>query len=138
MRALRAERVGDQMKRELSELLRTEIQDPRVPPFTGVSQVEVTSDLGHATCHVSVLGSKEEQEACLQALRKAAGFLRREIAGRMRLRVSPELHFKLDDSVREGLRMSKLIDETLAADARIREAHRPAEETEADRPEDEE
>lgn len=121
MSRMRAERVGDQMKRELSDLLQREVKDPRIPVLTGVSAVEVTSDLSHATCHISVLGTPEQQEDCLDALRNAAGFLRRELAARIRIHTSPELHFRLDDSIRIGIDMGKRIDEVLAADARQRE-----------------
>lgn len=116
----RADRVGDQMKRELSELLRTGLRDPRILPYTGVTAVEVTRDLSHATAYVSVLGDEAQQEACLAGLKQAAAFLRRELANRIRLHHSPELHFKLDRSVQEGLRMSQLIDEALAQDAKQR------------------
>lgn len=117
MSVMRADRIGDQMKRELGDILQRELKDPRIPPFTGVSEVKVTRDLSHATCYISVLGTTEQQADCLEALRKAAGYMRREIAQRIRMRITPELHFILDDSVREGLRMSKLIDEALAKDA---------------------
>lgn len=123
MSKLRAEKVGDQMKRELASLLQREVKDPRIPLMTGVSAVEVSSDLSHATCFMSVLGSEEEQKACLQALEKASGFLRSELAKRIRLRISPELHFRLDDSIRVGMEMSRKIDEVLARDAQLRAEH---------------
>lgn len=125
MRVQRADRVGDQIKRELGELIRAELKDPRIPTCTGVSQVEVTRDLSHATAYISVLGTDKEQKECIEALSRAAGFLRREISSRVRVHHSPELHFKLDDSVRVGIRMSKLIDEALASDAQLRAQSNP-------------
>lgn len=120
MSALRAERVGDQIKRELSKILQRGLKDQRVLPFTAVTAVDVTNDLSHATCYISVLGDALAQKNCLLGLQSASGYLRRQIAGLIQLRIVPELHFKPDNSVQEGLRMDKLIDATLAADAKVR------------------
>lgn len=120
MSVVRADRVGDQMMRELGDLIRASLRDPAIPLCTSVTRVEVTRDLSHANVYVSVLGELSEQEACIRALTRAAGFLRREVAGRIRIHHAPELHFHLDNSVQEGLRMSRMIDEALAQDARMR------------------
>ncbi len=106
-------RVGDEMRRLLADLIRNEVKDPRIPMLTSVTDVEMTGDLSQATVYVSVMGTEEEQEACLQALKGASGFLRREVGQKMRIRVSPELHFKLDKSITDGIKMSRLIDEAM-------------------------
>ena len=101
------------MRRLLADLIRNEVKDPRIPMLTSVTDVEMTGDLSQATVYVSVMGTEEEQEACLQALKGASGFLRREVGQKMRIRVSPELHFKLDKSITDGIKMSRLIDEAM-------------------------
>lgn len=124
MKMRRADRVGDQYQKELADLLQNELKDPRVPFLTSVTEVHMSQDMSHATAYISLLGKPEEKVACLKALEKASGFLRRELAQRVRLRISPELHFKLDESLERGAEMSRLIDETLRKDAEIRkESH---------------
>ncbi|HHX36529.1 MAG TPA: 30S ribosome-binding factor RbfA, partial [Clostridiaceae bacterium] len=83
------------------------------PPFTAITEVEMSNDLSVATCYVSVLGSDEQQEKCIQALRNAEGFLKREVTKQIRLRIAPELRFSLDRSVEEGMRMDRLIGEAM-------------------------
>ena len=106
-------RVGDEMRRLLADLIRNEVKDPRIPMMTSVTDVEMSGDLSQAVVFVSVMGNEDEQKACLTALKGAAGFLRREIGRKMRIRVSPELHFRLDTSITQGIKMSRLIDEAL-------------------------
>lgn len=106
-------RVGDEMRRLLADLIRNEVKDPRIPLLTSVTDVEVTGDLSHATVFVSVMGTDKEQSDSLAALKGASGFFRSEIARRMRIRVTPELSFKLDSSIQQGIKMSRLIDEAM-------------------------
>ena len=108
----RALRVGDEIKRVLSQVILRDMKDPRIPPFTAVTEVEMSNDLSVATCYVSVLGSDRQQE-CIAALQKAAGFLKRQIMDQIRLRIAPELRFTLDSSVEDGMRMDRLIDEVM-------------------------
>jgi ribosome-binding factor A len=117
----RARRVGDQIQRELSQLIRTELKDPRVRLVT-VTEVQVTRDLEHAKVFVSVLGS-DDAAAAVAALTHAAGHLRRLLGREMRLRVVPELQFVEDRVLVEGSRLSALISQAVAEDAR----HHPAE-----------
>jgi ribosome-binding factor A len=105
----RIDRLGDLVRAELSELLRREVRDPRVGLAT-VSRVEVTSDLRHAQVWVSALGSDEQRDATIAALDHARGYLRRELAHRLDLRVTPELHFKLDRAAEHSQRISDLLD----------------------------
>lgn len=103
------------MQRELADLIRREVKDPRVG-FVTVAGVEVSKDFAHAKVFVTILGTPEEVEKTLDALAHAAGFLRRELGQRMRLRLTPELHFAHDLSVERGHRLSALIDRAVAED----------------------
>lgn len=113
----RPARVGDEMRRLLADLIQNEVKDPRIPLLTSVTDVEMSSDLSHAVIFVSVFGSADEQAACLKALTGASGFLRREVSRKLRIRVSPELHFRLDTSIEDGNRMAKLIDDVIGRSA---------------------
>jgi ribosome-binding factor A len=104
----RQEKLGELMALELSDLLRTRVKDPRVG-FASITRVEVSGDLRHARVFVSVLGSENEQEDTIRALKHATGFLRHELASRLTLRFMPELVFKLDTSIQEGARILDLI-----------------------------
>ena len=109
----RSERVSDEMQKVLSVILRDEIRDPRLPPFISVTEVKVTRDLSHANAYISVFGDDQQKKDCLAALKSANGFIRREIVKRIKLRIAPEIHFILDDSIERGIRISKLIDQAL-------------------------
>lgn len=104
----RQEMLGELIAVELSSLLRTRLKDPRVG-FASITHVEVSGDLRHAKVFVSVMGNPEEQEGTMIGLKHAAGFLRRELAGRLVLRYMPELAFKLDMSIEQGSHVLELI-----------------------------
>lgn len=95
--AIRHQRVAEQMKKEVADIIRTDVKDGRVG-FTTITRVEVTNDLQHAKVYVSVFGSKEEKQATLTTLQKAVGFIRGEASRRLRMRVTPEMSFILDES----------------------------------------
>jgi ribosome-binding factor A len=111
----RAHRVGNQIQRELADLLKNEVKDPRVGPVT-VTGVDVTADLSHASVRFTHLAGRETAQAASDALARAAGFLRSELSRRLNLYSVPQLHFVYDDSIESGIRMSQLIDEAIAAD----------------------
>ena len=111
----RAHRVGDQIQRELADLLKNDVKDPRVGPVT-VTAVDVTADLSHATIRFTHLAGRENAEAAVSALTRTAGFLRSELSRRLNLYSVPQLHFAYDDSIESGMRMSQLIDEAIAED----------------------
>lgn len=114
----RTRRIGEQLQRELAELIRDELNDPRVGMVT-VSAVEVTRDLAHAKVFVAVLGADAQQtDETVTALKSAAGFLRKLLGQRLRLRTVPALHFHYDDSFDRGARLSQLINEAVARDGR--------------------
>lgn len=107
----RTQRIGDLLRQELSELIMHRMQDPRVHLAT-VTHVEVSADLRHATVRVSVLGDEEHRTTAVEALDHARGFLRSELARRLRnLRVVPELVFKLDRGAEHSQRISDLLEE---------------------------
>ena len=112
----RSRRIADQIQRELSEIIRLELKDPRVGMVT-ITGVEVTPDNAHAKVFFTMLGEQVQIEACARALEHAAGFLRSELAQRIRLRTVPQLHFEYDVSVERGMKLSRLIDEAVAADS---------------------
>ncbi|MCE5182891.1 MAG: 30S ribosome-binding factor RbfA [Betaproteobacteria bacterium] len=113
--SLRAGRIAEQIQRELAELIQLEIKDPRVGLVT-LTGVEVTPDYAHAKVYFTSMKSAEEALKAKAALEHAAGFLRSQLAHRMKLRVTPQLHFIHDTSVEHGVRLSQLIDEAVSAD----------------------
>lgn len=122
----RSERVAGSMRRELARLIQTEVKDPQVG-FVSVSDVEVTRDIAHATVYITVF-EPEKAEASLQALQRAAPYLRRRLGQVMHIRAVPELHFRHDPSVETGQRMDRLIDQAVAADRRGGERDSPEDE----------
>jgi ribosome-binding factor A len=108
----RQARVADQIQRELADVVRNELRDPRVGlvTFTGV---ELSRDGSHAKVFFTVLGAASAADSAREGLQRAAGFLRTQLAHRLTTRGVPELHFAYDESVERGVRLSKLIDEAV-------------------------
>ena len=115
--ASRPRRVAEQIQRELAELIQLEVKDPRVGMVT-LTGVDVTNDYAHAKVYFSLLGDQAQVDAALKGLTSAAGFLRSQVAHRMKLRVMPMLHFLHDISLEQGARLDKLIADAVAEDAR--------------------
>ncbi|GAA4347443.1 30S ribosome-binding factor RbfA [Kangiella taiwanensis] len=117
MSQARANRVADQIQRELALVFQREMKDPRLGIAT-VSAVEVSSDLQNAKVFVTFLGKDEQEQIdeALEVVRGAAGFLRSQLAKEMRMRSVPALRFFYDKSIQEGQRMSSLIDKALSED----------------------
>lgn len=105
----RSDRVGDLIRAELSDLLLREVKDPRVK-LASITEVDVTSDLRRAVVKVSALGEEEQRLETVEALRHARGFLRTELAHRLRLRVTPELIFELDRGAEHSQRISEILE----------------------------
>ena len=125
-------RLNAQVQRDLSEIIRS-LSDPEVSPMTTVTRVEITPDLKFGKVYISVIGSEEDLDETMAGIKRAAGYIRRELAHTANLRITPELTFVPDRSIAEGIRMAARIDAVLAEDA-------PAEEDapqEADKPETE-
>jgi ribosome-binding factor A len=105
------ERVNTLMQREISELILRELRDPRLDEFVSVTEVSVSPDLKYARVFVSSFGGQKKEQQILEALGSAAGFLRSELAKKVRIRRMPELHFQWDNSIEKGDRILRLIDE---------------------------
>ncbi len=113
----RKDRVSEQIRRELSELIRTELKDPRVG-MVSITDVEVTADYAHAKVFFSTLAGSERLEEVMVGLQKASGFLRRELGKRITIHTTPQLKFVFDQSLERGADLSKLIQEAVAISER--------------------
>jgi ribosome-binding factor A len=102
-------RINNEVMRELSNIIRGEIKDPRINPMTSVVSVEVTPDLKLCRAYISVLGDEESQKSTLEGLRSAEGYIRKQLASSINLRNTPEIHFIMDQSIEYGVNMSKMI-----------------------------
>ncbi|MFO1363259.1 MAG: 30S ribosome-binding factor RbfA [Burkholderiales bacterium] len=114
--AQRLRRVGGEIQRELAEILRTELKDPRVGMVT-LTGVEVSPDFAHAKVFFTSLAGVDQRDDVRAGLERAAGFLRSMLGARLRIHNIPELRFVYDDSVESGIRLTHLIDEAVATDA---------------------
>lgn len=124
-------RINMEVQRELSEIIRTEIKDPRVAgAMISIVSVEVTPDLKYCKAFISVLGSPEAAAEAMTGLKNAVGYIRRELAHRINLRNTPEIAFVLDQSIEYGVNMSRLIDK-VTKDMEASEAKRSEEASEA-------
>ena len=108
----RKDRVSEQIRREIAELVRVEVKDPRVG-MVSITDVEVTPDYAHAKVFFSTLAGSQTVDAVLEGLQKASGFLRRELGKRIRIHTTPQLHFVFDQSLARGAELSKLIQEAV-------------------------
>lgn len=104
-------RVNSEVQREMSQIIREDLKDPRIHPMTSVMAVEVTPDLKFAKIFISVLGDDAAKEKTMEGLKKSASYARHQLAKRMNLRNTPELTFVLDTSIEYGVKMSQRIDE---------------------------
>jgi ribosome-binding factor A len=113
----RSQRIAEAIREVVSTAILFEVADPRIHSVT-VLGADVSADLRHATIFVSVMGTEAEQHRAIQALNHAAGFLQSRVAARLQTRFTPVLNFKLDDSVKKSIELSRLIDEAVASDQR--------------------
>lgn len=107
----RTERVNVLLREEISAILLRQTKDPRLAHLMTITAVDVAADLSYAKVFISVLGTEEEKRGVMQGLQSAAGFLRRELSARLRLRHVPELSFRRDDSIERGSRVLQLLKE---------------------------
>jgi ribosome-binding factor A len=105
----RQKRLGELLKKEISDLILRGIKDPRIG-FVSITEVELSPDLRYAKVFISVLGSESERKATIAGFRSATGFIRREIGNRLRLKYVPELSIIYDNSIEHGSRILELID----------------------------
>ena len=109
-------RINGEVMKELSNIIRNEIKDPRIHTMTSVTGVEVAPDLKTCKAYISVLGGKTEKESTMAGLQHSVGFIRRELARTLNLRNTPEIRFILDETIEYGVTMSKLIDDVTEKD----------------------
>lgn len=102
-------RINEEIKKEISNIVRDEISDPRLTAMVSVTKVEVTSDLRYAKVFVSLFGNDESQKESLEALKSSAGFIRREVGHRINLRYTPEIILELDNSIEQGIHINTLL-----------------------------
>ena len=114
--AHRIERVNTLIRKEISELIQRQLRDPRLDSFIAVTEVSTSSDLKHAKIFISSMSGKQDEQKILGVLNSAAGFLRTELARKVRLRRIPELSFTWDDSIEHGDHILRLIDEVSQQD----------------------
>ncbi|MFZ5649558.1 MAG: 30S ribosome-binding factor RbfA [Bacillota bacterium] len=103
-------RLAEAIKKEISDLLMNDIKDPRLG-FVTITMVEVSPDLRYARVYASVLGGGDQRKATAEVLSRATGYIRSEIGRRIRLKYTPEITFKLDDSIERGTKVISLMEE---------------------------
>ena len=109
-------RINGEVQRVLAEIIRGDIKDPRISPWTSVVAVEVAPDLKNCKAWISVLGDDEARQNTLQGLKSAEGYIKRQLAGIINLRNTPDITFVADQSIEYGVNMSRRIDEVIALD----------------------
>lgn len=107
-------RINSEVMKELANMIRSDIKDPRIAPMTCVTDVEVAPDLKTCKVWISVLGGDEARRETLSGLRSAEGYMRRQLAKNLNLRNTPALTFLSDESTEYGMKMSAMIDEVIA------------------------
>lgn len=105
----RSDRVGEAIKRLVSELLQRRLKDVRITGMVSVTDVEVSGDLRHAKVFVSIFGEKEQQDQTMEGLQSAAGFVRSEVGKQLQLRYAPDIHFHHDKSIEHGAHIAALL-----------------------------
>lgn len=104
-------RINDEIKKELSEIIRSELKDPRIGVMTSVLKVDTTNDLKYCKVYISVLGDDNQKKDVMEGLKNASGFIRKQVATKINLRCTPQFKFELDNSLEYSIKISKLIDE---------------------------
>ncbi len=112
----RTDRIAEEIKKALSDVIR-ELKDPRIPLMTSVVSVDVSGDLSYAKAQISVMGDEQTKKDAIKGLKSAAGFIRREIGARVRLRVTPQLVFELSNSIEHGAYINELLHKVMKEDA---------------------
>ena len=120
-RSVKMDRINEDVYRTLSEIIRSEVKDPRVDAMTSITSVEVAKDLKTAKVYISVLGDASALEGTMEGLKSSSGFIRSRLAKECNLRNTPELRFIADSSIAYGMKMSQMIDEVIAKERREEE-----------------
>ena len=120
--SIKYNRINQEVKKEISNIIEIDLHDPRIKPMTSVVSVEVETDLKAAKVYVSVLGGEEDKRSTIEGLKSAAPFVRSRLAKTINLRNTPELDFILDESMEYAINMSKLINDVNYDAGKDREA----------------
>lgn len=104
-------RINDEIKKELAEIIRSELKDPRIAALTSVIKVDTSTDLKYCKVAISVLGDENDKKSAMEGIRHAGGFIRKLIAERVNLRNTPQFTFTLDESVEYGIKIARMINE---------------------------
>ena len=104
----RTDRINEEIRKELSQIF-SELKDPRIDIMTSVLRTETTRDLKYCKIYVSTMGGQEHRQEVEEALKSANGFIRRELAHRLNLRITPELRFIMDDTIEYSIHMAQMI-----------------------------
>ncbi len=119
----RTERVNSIIQQEISYLLREQVNDPRLTSLISITKVSTSPDLKHAKVFISTLGDKVNKNEILQGFTAASGFLRRQLANRLKLKHMPELSFHLDNSIERGAEVLRLIEQVASRDTENEDEH---------------
>lgn len=106
----RSGRINEELKREISNIIANDIKDPRVSAMVSVTHVNATKDLHYAKVSLSIFGTESQKEETLDAIKHSSGFIRKELAHRLKLRHTPELIMELDDSIEHGMHINSIIE----------------------------
>lgn len=109
MSKYRNSRINEEMRKEISNIIRNDVKDPRITAMISVTKVDVTKDLSYAKVYVSLYGDDKSKQETLQALKKSSGFIRREVGSKIRLRNTPEILIELDDTIEHGMHIDELL-----------------------------
>ena len=111
MSTQRLNRISEQMKKEISTIIMNDIKDPRVNEICSVVYVKVTPDLKYAKVYVSIFGNDKEKEDSIEGLKSASGFIRKKLGEHMKLRSLPEIHFEIDESIEQGAKINRILNQ---------------------------
>lgn len=106
----RADRIKKTLLKEISEIIQRHVKDPRISGIVSITEIELSPDYNYAKVFISVYGTEEEKEQTIEAIQESTPFIRRELGKRIRLRHTPELEFRKDDSLEKGSRITNLLD----------------------------
>ena len=109
MSSNRIERISEEVRREVSNIILNELKDPRVSKMISVTNASVTKDMRYAKIFVSIMADDEEKKSVFEGLKNSAGFIRKEIGNRINLRYTPEVIFEIDNSIEYGMKISSLL-----------------------------
>lgn len=107
----RINRINEEIRRIVSNIIQNDLKDPRIPVLTTVMNVDVTKDLRYAKVYISVFGDDEKKSKCIEGLKSAAGYIRREVGSKIKTHYTPEIIFELDNSIERAIHISKMLND---------------------------